>query len=394
MYKTPQISKVDYLLVFIYMVSSGFLLGNSVPLKAPLIIFISLLTINFEINIIKNKSLIIFTIASLIVGLYHYYAFGGYIGNPIKLFPLLIIAGFFVMKMLGWRFRYAYFDIMYFLCCISLIFWIIGLLLTPIGFTYQSTIKTIFIYNTNMGDRFRNVGPFWEPGAFSGYINLTGLLFFDSLKELYIYNKKKVVIIVLTLLSTFSTQGYCVFFLIVISYLIINSKENRLKYVFMILSLLMISGVLYFKVPTLHNKITEQFSRFEDWESDESLRSADRAVTTMVDLSNIEEYPYFGKTDQQELLYENYPTIMYRINYLDGHYGSGSGTTNFIACYGLLFFIIYIFLIYRNFLRNYGVLNASVTVAIILIMGFGELFFSYMAFMSLPFLEVKRSGDY
>lgn len=394
MYEHPYISKVEYLLVFLLLVSSGFLLAGLIPLKAPLIILISLITINYKIDIIHNKSLILFVFASLIVGLYHYYVFDGYIGNPIKLFPLLIVAGFFVMTKLGWRFRYAYFDIMYILCYISLIFWIIGLLVIPIGFTYQSTIKTLFIFNSYLEDQYRNVGPFWEPGAFSGYINLTGILFIDSLKDLYILNKKKVIIITLALMSTFSTQGYLVFFLIVISYLIINSKENRIKYVFIIIFFLIVSGVLYFTIPTLHNKISEQQERLNDWESEESLRSADRAVTTMVDLSNIKEYPFFGKTDQQELLYENYSTIMYRINYLDGHYGSGSGTTNYIASYGFVLFVIYILLIYRNFIRNYGNLYGSVAVVILLIMGFGELFFGYMAFMSLPFLKIERNDEY
>ena len=147
---------------------------------------------------------------------------------------------------------------------------------------------------------------------------------------------------------------------------------------------------MYVSVPFLHDKIEQQYNRFLNWEDDESIRSADRAVTAMVDISNIKEYPLMGKTDSPAILYSEFPVIMYRIDYLDGHYGSGSGTTTFMASYGILFFMLLIWLVYLNFCTFYGSKIALSMITIILVMGFGEQFFVYLLFLSFPFVEFKK----
>ena len=54
----------------------------------------------------------------------------------------------------------------------------------------------------------RNAGMFWEPGAFQCYINLAlVILFFDKNKEEYNGKKFKLIIFIITLLTTQSTTG-------------------------------------------------------------------------------------------------------------------------------------------------------------------------------------------
>src|SRR5688500_12908439 len=71
----------------------------------------------------------------------------------------------------------------------------------------------------------RNSGPFWEPGAFGGYLTM-GIAF-----EMILFRKfsKRVIIFLIALLSTFSTGGYMaitLFFLIYFLFLETNQKRK------------------------------------------------------------------------------------------------------------------------------------------------------------------------
>ena len=154
---------------------------------------------------------------------------------------------YFIAIRLGIKFRYAYLNVLYVFCIISIVFYLAMALfhilppnLFPVGELYRS----VFIYNVREGEilNLRNCGPFWEPGAFAGYICILFILFFDKLPLLWSVHKTKVKWILLTLVTTFSTQGYLIMFCIVVFYFL--NKRFTVKTVFISFVLIVFVAVV------------------------------------------------------------------------------------------------------------------------------------------------------
>lgn len=62
------------------------------------------------------------------------------------------------------------------------------------AFSQGKPYKSIFVYCIRSSEilRLRNCGPFWEPGAFAGYVILVGVLYFKDLKVLWNTQRKNV----------------------------------------------------------------------------------------------------------------------------------------------------------------------------------------------------------
>ena len=97
--------------------------------------------------------------------------------------------GLLTLLVVNYKFTKYYTNIIYFFCIVSLICFtynhIFGVL--PYinlgegmdggaGFRVSSIIYTQLYNLNNLGLMFRNCGPFWEPGAFQGFVNLAILL--------------------------------------------------------------------------------------------------------------------------------------------------------------------------------------------------------------------------
>ncbi|GEM_PF-3060806 len=94
-----------------------------------------------------------------------------------------------------------------------------------------SSIIYTQLYNLNTGYiTLRNCGPFWEPGAFQGFVNLAITLEVLTTNNYTKYWYRKMIILLLTVITTFSTGGFVVlffnilFFLHITNHLTINSK--------------------------------------------------------------------------------------------------------------------------------------------------------------------------
>lgn len=73
----------------------------------------------------------------------------------------------------------------------------------------------------------RNAGPFWEPGAFQGYL-LLAILFILNGKNIQAY-KKSLVILVTTVITTMSTTGYILLAIIICYFAVIYWKQSLRK---------------------------------------------------------------------------------------------------------------------------------------------------------------------
>lgn len=132
-------------------------------------------------------------------------------------------------------FKVSFVKIMYYLSVISLILFPLYLLipkLSEINVVYNTVgtpASNLVLYIGN--DYERNMGMFWEPGAFQAFVSIA--LLFCVLDETI--NFKKLLVFVATIITTFSTTGY--FAVAVVIYFIVKrwntidrSSKKLLKY--------------------------------------------------------------------------------------------------------------------------------------------------------------------
>ncbi|RYF91931.1 MAG: hypothetical protein EOO00_07810, partial [Chitinophagaceae bacterium] len=105
----------------------------------------------------------------------------------------------------------------------------------------------------------RNSGPFWEPGAFGGFL-LLALMFNTLLHDSLL--RKENIIFVAALISTFSTTAYLGLAVFVSMFLFLKLNNRRLKWG--VLAACVLLGALAFvKVGFLGDKIGKEFRELE-----------------------------------------------------------------------------------------------------------------------------------
>jgi|GEM_PF-4162075 len=133
---------------------------------------------------------------------------------------------------------------------------------------YTSTLKTpfldtIFSFTVAWHGIMRNQGIFREPGVFQFYL-LIGLIIEISYRKQI--KKMNILIIIITLISTFSTVGFLGLIIICFSYLV-KQNYNRKKILITGLSITSISLIILMiskKVPQLSQKIFDSFQKLVD----------------------------------------------------------------------------------------------------------------------------------
>lgn len=385
-----KISRWEYCIVFLFIIMCGFTSADVIPAKSWIL---ALFGITYFLQR-KNKQplfpLTVLIICYIVIGIAQLKVFGYYSSRPFITIPILMLAGFYVVDKLAERFKYAYMNIMTILSIFSLIFYFVMLF---IGYvpnidllnSNSQLYRGIFIFNERLGEiiRQRNCGPFWEPGAFAGYIVIVGILFFNELDTLWKTQKKKCVILLITLVTTFSTQGYFAFALLMFFYFFKERLSGKL--LVGMFSFAMLSMIAFMSLDFLQEKVSEQLALAKEWETDESLSSANRFTTSLLDLYYVEESPLIGNTENPLLRYRDHSVILWIIdNY--GGYGTGSGTTSFMANYGIPLFLLWCFFTYKSLRRRSSAKVSFMILGMYLFLGSGELYFNYIYYMSLPFM--------
>lgn len=114
------------------------------------------------------------------------------------------------------------------------------------------------LYNPLVGGgiTLRNCGPFWEPGAFQGFLNLSLWFELSLPQERDVCWLVRVGVLVSAIITTFSTGGYIVLFCIISYFLFKESyvNNNALKSVAFV-SCLVIFVFIYYKFGFLGSKI-------------------------------------------------------------------------------------------------------------------------------------------
>ena len=393
-----KISPLEYFLTFLFVVCCGFTSGDVIPGKSYIIIFFGLIFMLKHSKEFASKwfTLFMMIIPMFLILLVHKKMFGKW-DTSLKICMQLSIAGFFLIVMLKEKFKKAYFNIMTFICIISLFFYALMVLANYVpnieSLNTGSIYKGIFIWNARLGEieNKRNCGPFWEPGAFAGYILMVFILYFNEWRYIWTFHRKKTIVLLLALITTFSSQGYISAFLLVGAHLL-KTVSHRDLVKFTIASIVSISLilVLYNSLPFLKEKVEEQLELTESWDSDQSLQSANRFTTTMVDIYNIQKRPLTGSSSDSYILYADFPFIINVVNQAGG-YGSGSGMTVYMAQHGLVIFLIWLIMTLKSLILYYGRKRTAILVILVLLaLGQGEFYITYIMYQSLPYLKFAK----
>lgn len=117
------------------------------------------------------------------------------------------------------------------------------------------------LYNDYIGLTLRNCGPFWEPGAFQGFLNLAIAILVFGYNSL---NKNQIWLLLLftiTVITTYSTGGYIVLGILLILFILRNEKLSPTFKLIALISGIMICTYCYVNLDFLSDKISNDEGR-------------------------------------------------------------------------------------------------------------------------------------
>ncbi len=219
----------------------------------------------------------------------------------------------------------------------------------------------------------RNSGPFWEPGAFSGFLIVALLFNIISTGKL---NNRINWILMVGILSTFSTSGILIMTLVVLFYLLLNKDLVR-RYV--LAPIVIAIGIFtFFSVSFLGEKVLRKIS-FTDRTYNTRFKSA------QIDFNDFLQHPLFGTGRSASTRFQGETNVrtIHRNN----------GVTNQLVMYGGVAFLVYFVLVYLVFYRmcvthcvdKRMALFALITV---LLIGFSQIYFTKVFFIALTMMPV------
>lgn len=249
---------------------------------------------------------------------------------------------YIVLKILAYNFIERYIKVMYYIALSSLTFFSLFNLFPELESHFRSSITPFFTISTKGGfyeyapnfilytfsERGRNAGPFWEPGGF--VVFLTIALIFRLFQKRNLFNKQGVVLL-LGLITTFSTAGYVALFFIMLAYTF--SLRKRI-YIYMLIPVMIIISInAYQKLDFLQNKVSTHLSTIE---SNYEGRVANRFTSILIDLDRIIKNPLLGNPVGAS---GEYTIYSHRNN----------GLSSMAVSYGLVYFLLYFWLVYKGF---------------------------------------------
>ncbi|MDA7803876.1 O-antigen ligase family protein [Crocinitomix sp.] len=193
------------------------------------------------------------------------------ISSSIRLFIKLLV-GYQVISTIGLAFLIHYERYIYVFAAISLPFFAIQLisyegLKLIIGF-FENAIPGLdyrgdwyvnsFFFTLNDNAEFRNSGMAWEPKGFANMIDLA--IIFNLMRNKFKINKR-LIILTLALITTFSTLGYLVLCIVIPVLYVINIKSRQKKIIAFFLGAIVVVSVL--SLDFMLSKITSEIENRE-----------------------------------------------------------------------------------------------------------------------------------
>ncbi len=222
----------------------------------------------------------------------------------------------------------------------------------------------------------RNAGIFWESGGFAVFLNITLFLYYSSksIKTVRDLFDKEAKILILALVTTTSTMGV-LSLMIILTYFSFQLKSS---FKYLLLFLIIISSYLAFStIEFLGKKINRELNQ--------SKITNNRFGSALKDFDKILERPLLGWSRRIE--------VVFNTTVRSSNTHRPNGFTNFLRNYGLVYFIVYFFLVFSSFKNVYfyhhHAYNYQVPlfgVILLFIVSFSEVIFDLAFLKSLMFL--------
>lgn len=388
----------DYFLLFFLVATTGIPLFYN-DIEFVLIGFAISFTVFFKRGLGYNYKLVFIILSFFIIEIMQTLYF-----NSFELFTFMgtfIRLGFayYVAVILSNNFFDYYFNLIYFFCVVSLVFFIPSivspgiaqfivdniavLFKSPFSSASQSIYETspniiIYTFEKSLFVSLRNSGPFWEPGAFSVFIILALIYRLAYTHKIFTF---KIVLLIIVVLTTTSTSGYIALFLLLVFHYFLNKKVKASKYA-IIMILIYAASLLYIQLEFLGKKAEEDILL-----ADETTTS--RFGSALVDLKDFYENPIIGY-GRGANRYGGKEVMLFTV---EQH--RNNGLTQLLVSYGLVIFIIYFTIYYKNLLayvKFYGFNKhfAAAGLFIIFILGFSQGVFTRPFFYALLFASVNK----
>lgn len=239
---------------------------NEVISSIILFVLLAALTIVRQINIEKILPLTItFVLILFIQAIYleHYS-----VSSSLNTFIKISCGGLLILN-IGDRFSDYFVRIIRFYAIISLVCFTLNCLGNVIPYYQIEETKLdggriIRVYNIIYTQIYsegvltlRNCGPFWEPGAYQGFLNLALFCLLFSYSSLTRENIITAVIFIISILTTTSTGGYVTLTFIIFMYLLTRDFQSSANKFLLLLTFLVISVYLFSTMDFLGEKIVE-----------------------------------------------------------------------------------------------------------------------------------------
>lgn len=211
-------------------------------------------------------------------------------------------------------------------------------------------INARFSYIVDVSEYFRNFGIFREAGVYQIFLNIA-LMF-----ELFYKNEKpspvKLIILYITIISTFSTPGYIAALILTVAYTLFeknifkNSKmEKNKKQILMIMLVVLIATFMLYQLnDPFRRNFSSAFDKLGNQESSYLIRTTGIFSNIMVWIKR----PIFGYgitsglgKESREMIQKNLSAVS--ISSIDNTSTIGA----LLVAFGLIFTILYVYLIYK-----------------------------------------------
>jgi hypothetical protein len=393
---------INIVLVFLLLLISGFgyfknSIGDDISISVVFSIVVVIIMFMESKVLILNKKAIWFGVYFLILMLVNVIIFDFFRYQVFLGFILRFLTACIVLAAVRDDFITLYIKVLYLIAVTSLVTFVLMIFhiipvntLESIHFVIPSNIE----YRLLMGEAFniiRNTGPFWEPGAFGGYLILA--FFFN----VFLFNKKVSektnLIFIITILTTQSTTAYIAMIIIFIFQYLRLYKKNIIA-VFIIL--LLVAGLisLMFSSPLIGGKIITQYEYFIKYLDGNILDwNSQRFLSTYTDLLYFLNNPVFGVGLNSDIRFNNQ-------YYIDGAI-STNGWMNFLVRWGVTGFVVYFAAYYKTIqkLINQYQAPSSVLIYFVIVLIFissSEDYFYYSFFWALAiygFIPMNNSAE-
>ena len=382
----------SYLLVLVLLFFSGNPLIYSLFGKyAPIVGFALVIIIihrNLKIGKSYFKLIKIIAVLLVVISILQYIQFGSV--SVLGMVNLLVkfAMGGLIVHYLGSKFIPIFFKVIFHLSLISLLFFVVVnvLEITIPRITLLKEMHSYVVYTTaHIVHIHKNMGMFWEPGAFAGVLTLCLALNLNNFTYYWKKHRFKLVIVILALITSQSTTGYIVG--AVILFFVLYQTKKISVYLFILPVVIAIGLFFYESNDFLKNKIEKQFQLATEQNVGEF--SNTRFGSLLFDWYYIEKHPFIGNGLKPETRYADHKHLFVGANGSDV-IGSGNSFSHYWASLGVFFIAAYFYLL-RKVTIPFSKLFSILVIIVVFLNLQGEQWFNYPLYLGLIFINFKES---